>query len=62
MDLNLLKARQPVFLHQKKKQLFKGFYTPQSYFGLNTLPANPKPGVALFAMSLIIFHDIDGTM
>ena len=34
---------------------------PTLVLGLHMLPTNPKPGIALFATSLIILHKTTGT-
>ena len=57
MDLDLMRAKQPDYLYKKKKNnSTKAFMPLNLVLCLHILLANPKPGVALFATSLIVLH------
>ena len=56
MDLNQMQARQPDFQQKNKNNNTKAFMPLNLVLGLHMLLANPKPGVASFATSLIMFH------
>ena len=58
MDLDLIRARQPNFIHTKKKKTTdsRPIMPLSIILGLHALPANLKPGFSLFETSPISLY------